>query len=165
MAIAKEKAPARAALHAALSSHRAAQHWVVKVLLDSGADPNIATKPSAAVHTIVVSTMELLLIETLLLDFRKIPFTCNAAPFKQSSIVLFIVCVLGFYGFSAVVPALEREAFDSPFPFEELIVILFFVWGISLYAVRKSQTEHERRVIFHDVSAPAVETLDLTFRR
>ena len=35
------------ALHAALSSHRAAQHWVAKVLLDSGADPNIATKPSA----------------------------------------------------------------------------------------------------------------------
>jgi ankyrin repeat protein len=33
-------------LHAALSSHRAA-HWVVKVLLDAGADPNIATNPSA----------------------------------------------------------------------------------------------------------------------
>ncbi len=34
-------------LHAALSSHRAAQHYVAKVLLDGGADPNIATKPSA----------------------------------------------------------------------------------------------------------------------
>lgn len=34
-------------LHAALSSHRVAQHWVVKVLLDAGADPNISTKPSA----------------------------------------------------------------------------------------------------------------------
>jgi hypothetical protein len=119
----------------------------------------------AAVHTIVVSTMVLLLIETLLLGFRKIPFTCNAPPFKQTSIVRFIVCVLGFYGFSAIVPALEREAFDGPFPCEELIVILFFVWGISLYAVRKSQTEHERRVIFDDVLPPAVETLDLTFRR
>ena len=34
------------ALHAALSSHRAAQHWVVKVLLDAGADPNIPANPS-----------------------------------------------------------------------------------------------------------------------
>jgi uncharacterized protein len=42
-----EKDTGETALHAALSSHRAAQHWVVKVLLDSGADPNIATKPSA----------------------------------------------------------------------------------------------------------------------
>ena len=42
-----EKDTGETALHAALLSHRAAQHWVVKVLLDSGADPNIATKPSA----------------------------------------------------------------------------------------------------------------------
>jgi uncharacterized protein len=34
-------------LHAALSSHRAAQQWVVRVLLDGGADPNATTKPSA----------------------------------------------------------------------------------------------------------------------
>jgi ankyrin repeat protein len=34
-------------LHAALSSRRMAQHLVVKVLLDAGADPNLATNPSA----------------------------------------------------------------------------------------------------------------------
>src|SRR5260370_12043734 len=42
-----EKETGETALHAALSSHRAAQLWVVKVLLDSGADPNLATNPSA----------------------------------------------------------------------------------------------------------------------
>jgi hypothetical protein len=55
--------------------------------------------------------------------------------------------------------------FDSPLPYQELIVILFFLWGISLYATRKNQTEYERRVIFDDIMPPAVETLDLTFRR
>ena len=119
----------------------------------------------AATHTIVVSTMVLLLIETLLLGYRKIPFTCNAPPFKETSFVRLFVCALGFYGFSTIVPALEREAFDSPFPFEEEIALLLLVWGISLYAVRRSQTEYERRVIFDDVLLPAVETLDLTFRR
>jgi ankyrin repeat protein len=34
-------------LHAARSSHRVPQHWVVQVLLAGGADPNIATNPSA----------------------------------------------------------------------------------------------------------------------
>ena len=43
----REKNTGETALHAALSSHRATQHHVVKVLLDAGADPNIATKPSA----------------------------------------------------------------------------------------------------------------------
>jgi uncharacterized protein len=43
----RDKKTGETPLHAALSSHRAAQHWVVKVLLDAGGDPNIATKPSA----------------------------------------------------------------------------------------------------------------------
>jgi len=43
----REKETGETPLHAALSSHRAGQHWVVKVLLDAGADPNLATKPSA----------------------------------------------------------------------------------------------------------------------
>jgi ankyrin repeat protein len=43
----REKDTGETALHAALSSHRAAQHCVVKVLLDAGADPNISTNPSA----------------------------------------------------------------------------------------------------------------------
>jgi palmitoyltransferase len=43
----REKDTGETALHAGLSSHRTAQHYVVKVLLDAGADPNIATKPSA----------------------------------------------------------------------------------------------------------------------
>ncbi len=34
-------------LHAALSSHRASQHWVVQVLLNAGADPNRPAKASA----------------------------------------------------------------------------------------------------------------------
>lgn len=34
-------------LHAALSSHRSAQHWVVKVLLEGGADPNHQTNAGA----------------------------------------------------------------------------------------------------------------------
>lgn len=34
-------------LHAALSSHRGAQHWVVKVLLQAGGDPNRRTSAGA----------------------------------------------------------------------------------------------------------------------
>jgi ankyrin repeat protein len=44
---ARERDTGETPLHAALSSHRVAQHWVVKVLLDGSADPNLATNPSA----------------------------------------------------------------------------------------------------------------------
>lgn len=42
----RETESGETALHAALSSHRAGQPWVVKVLLDAGADPNMPTNPS-----------------------------------------------------------------------------------------------------------------------
>jgi ankyrin repeat protein len=44
---ARESGTGETPLHAALSSHRGAQHWVVKVLLEGGAEPNLATNPSA----------------------------------------------------------------------------------------------------------------------
>ena len=43
----RENATGETPLHAVLSSHRTGQHWVVKVLLNAGADPNISTKASA----------------------------------------------------------------------------------------------------------------------
>jgi uncharacterized protein len=43
----RERDTGETPLHAALSSHRAGQKWVVKVLLDGRADPNLATNPSA----------------------------------------------------------------------------------------------------------------------
>jgi ankyrin repeat protein len=45
----RERETGETALHAAASSHRASQHLVVKVLLDAGADPNVAT--NAGVQT------------------------------------------------------------------------------------------------------------------
>lgn len=119
----------------------------------------------AIVHSIVLAAMAALLIETLLLKFRKIPFTCSAPPFKQTTIVSVILYIIGLFGFSVAVPTLERQAFIDPFPSVEFIVILMMLWWVCLYASRKNQIEPERRLIFEDALPPVVEVLDLTFRR
>ena len=116
------------------------------------------------VHTLVVAAMVVLLGETLLLGFRKIPFTCTSPPFKQTSIVVLFLYVVGLYVYSGAIPTLEHRAFENPFPFEEMIVIVLALWGICLYVLRKNPNEVER-LIFEDVVPPAVEVLDLTFRR
>ena len=116
------------------------------------------------VHTLVVAAMAALLAETLLLGFRKIPFTCTSPPFKQTSIVLLLLYVVGLYVYSIAIPALEYRAFENPFPFEEMIVIVLALWGICLYTARRNQNDGER-LIFEDLVPPAVEVLDLTFRR
>jgi hypothetical protein len=119
----------------------------------------------ALIHMGLVAAMSVLLGETLLLRFRKIPFTCSAPPFKDTLIVGILLCVLGLFTYSGIIPALERRAFDDPFPFDELIIILLSIWAVCLYVARKSFTEFERRLIFDDTLPLAVETLDLTFRR
>ena len=119
----------------------------------------------ALIHAILVAAMAFLLIETLLLSFRKIPFTCSAPPFKQTTIVSVILYIVGLFAFSAVVPPLERQAFRDPFSSAVVIVILLMLWWLCLYAARKNQIEPDRRLIFEDTLPPAVEVLDLTFRR
>jgi len=39
------------------------------------------------------------------------------------------------------------------------------LWWLCLYAAHKNQIEPDRRLIFEDTLPPAVEVLDLTFRR
>ncbi|HXA57436.1 MAG TPA: hypothetical protein VNU84_08345 [Candidatus Acidoferrum sp.] len=120
----------------------------------------------AAVQTAVVAVMALLLIDTLLVRFRKIPFTCSAPPFKDTTIVSFILYVLGFFWFSEIVPVLEQQAFYHPHQYYPvLIAFLLAVWAGLLEVLRKNQTELERRLIYDDTLPPVVEALDLTFRR
>jgi len=60
---------------------------------------------------------------------------------------------------------LERQAFRDPFSSAVFIVILLMLWWLCLYAAHKNQIEPDRRLIFEDTLPPAVEVLDLTFRR
>jgi len=120
----------------------------------------------ATIQFVVVAAMSLLLIDTLLLRFRKIPFTCTAPPFKDTTIVSFILYVIGFFWFSEIVPYLEQQAFYHPRQYYAvLIAFLLAVWAGFLEVLRKSQNELERRLIFDDTLPPVVETLDLSFRR
>jgi hypothetical protein len=119
----------------------------------------------ALLHTTIVSAMTMLLIETLLLRFRKIPFTCTAPPFKDTTIVSFILYLLGLNAFSAIVPTMEYQAHADGSAYGYLIVVLLAAWAAILYASRANLNELQRKLIFEDTIAPVLETMDLTFRR
>jgi hypothetical protein len=119
----------------------------------------------ALVHTVVTTVMSVLLIDTLLLRFRKIPFTCSAPPFKDTTIVMLVLGIVGFSLFSSVVPGFEWEAVRRAFPYDELIAFVLVLWSACLTVARFNETEFDRRLIFDDRLPPTVEPLDLTFRR
>jgi hypothetical protein len=116
------------------------------------------------IHTCVVSAVSVLLIEILLVRFRKIPFTCSAPLFKSNILVSIFFYFLGFFVFTSWVPVAEDWAFEDPARFLLLIAAWAAVW-LVLRHYRGELTYLDRRLIFEEQPDPTIQALDLTFRR
>ena len=119
----------------------------------------------SAIHIAIVAVSSVLLMETLLLGFRKIPFTCSAPSFKSSTTVLILVCILGFFAFTQIIAKIEQQAFGDPFPGAIFLAVLLGLWSLGLHQWRNNIVGSDSSVLFEDTQRPAVEILDLTFRR
>lgn len=116
------------------------------------------------IHTCVVATASILLIEILLVRFRKIPFTCSAPHFKSNILVSIFFYFLGFVAFTSWVPMVEEWAFDDPIWYVALFGALAAIW-LVLQHYRGELTYLEKRLIFEEQPDTGVERLDLTFSR
>ena len=115
------------------------------------------------IHAAVVAAASMVLIEILLVQFRKIPFTCSSAHFK-SILVSSFFCFAGFMVFTSWVPIVEQRASDDPLWYLGFILTLTATWvGLALY--RREMARFDSRPIFEersDVGDVAVEVLNLS---
>jgi hypothetical protein len=118
----------------------------------------------ALTHTAVVAVLCWLLIEILLLRFRKIPFTCSTPTFKSSALVSVLLYVIGFAVFTSWTTTAERWALDDPLWYVPFALLLAAVWLI-LERYRREMTYLDQQLIFEERPETAVEVLDLTFSR
>ena len=81
-------------------------------------------------HTAIVGVLCLLLIEILLVRFRKIPFTCAMPSFKSSALVTVLAYLLGFIIFTSWTTVAERRALVDPRWYLVFIPALAGVWLI-----------------------------------
>ena len=115
-------------------------------------------------HTLIVAMLCFLLTEILLIRFRKIPFTCAAPSFKSNALVMGLVYFLGFIVFAFWTSSAERWALANPVRFLAFVPLLGVLW-LMLERYRRELTYIDRRLVFVETPAAAVEVLDLTFRR
>jgi hypothetical protein len=111
-------------------------------------------------HTALVIAWCTLLLEGLLVRFRKIPFTCSVPGFKSHAIMTAVLLLFGFFLFTSVTATVESWALGDPVYF----VIFSPVVGGSLFLFcrqRKGLIESDRRLIFEEKSAPVVEAMNL----
>lgn len=115
-------------------------------------------------HTAIVGIVCALLVEILLVRFRKIPFTCSAPHFKSNALVSVLFYFLGFFVFTSWISIAEGWALANPWWYAAFGPGLAAVW-LLLERYRSELTYLDTRLIFEERPDPAVEVLDLTFSR
>jgi len=116
------------------------------------------------IHAVVVAAVSVLLIEILLVPFRKIRFTYSAPHFKSNVLLSISFYVLGFVLITSQVPIAEEWAFRDPILYVPLIAALAAIW-LAVERYRSELTYIDKRLIFEEQQEMAVERLDLTFSR
>jgi hypothetical protein len=113
-----------------------------------------------AIHTAVVAASCVLLVEGVLVRFRKIAFTCPVPVFKRHALVGIVLCIAGLFAFADATASIERSAIEDHFFFALFIAIPAAIW-LALRYWRNNMLEMDRRLIFEEKPPAVVEALDL----
>ncbi len=110
-------------------------------------------------HATAVTTACWLLMEALLVRFRKIPFTCSMPPFQNHVIMVLVLYGLGFIIFAVVPPVIERRLLAEPW----LIVLGPVVVAAAIYLRNRARRneDHDRFLIYEDRPHAAVTVIRL----
>jgi hypothetical protein len=112
-------------------------------------------------HTSVVIVFTVLFSNFLLVNFRKIPFTCSAQLNIQQLLVQMIGTIFVVWAFVPAAAAIERWALLMPARIAVLAAALTCVW-YSLARYRREADRHEASLKFENGPGAAFELLKLT---
>jgi hypothetical protein len=115
----------------------------------------------ALAHLVFSVVISILLVEVLLLDFWKIPFTCSYPPGKANVTILWIFYWLAFTTYAYSMATLEAWMVLHPARLIAFYAVAGVVWiGFQWY--RKRWDHLGFTLLFDDVPDPVVRTLNLS---
>jgi hypothetical protein len=161
-------------------------NWIFKMQIDAGAGESVALGRALAwtilapllivacvpayaygwgwlvalLHLGYVGLMTWLLVETMFVRLRKIPFTCSLPVFKENAFVVLFLLFLGFYLFVRAGAFLEYVAFVDPVR-AIIPAMVLGGWWLAIRQYGKNLLEMEKEVIFEEGPVEAVQLLDL----
>ena len=113
-----------------------------------------------AVHAIYIFSLSVLLMEIVLLRFRKIPFACTLPLFENHAILLVFVYFIGFFLFTGFAAGMERWMLQRPISLLAVPVFLALAWD-ALRRIRNDTPEVDRELIYEARAAREVQTLNI----
>jgi hypothetical protein len=112
-------------------------------------------------HLVFGLVLSLILVEVLLLNFRKVPFTCSYQPGKAYITVLGVFYWLAFTTYAYTMATLERWLLRDGVRWIVFIFFTLLVLG-GLNLRRKKRLVHGLGLIYEDEPNPDVQTLGLS---
>ena len=104
--------------------------------------------------------LSLILMELLLMNFRKIPFTCSYQPGKANITVLGVLYWLAFTTYAYTMATLERWLMQDDARWVGFLVLMLVVLG-GLVVFRKTRLLGRSGLVYEDEPNPEVQTLGL----
>jgi hypothetical protein len=106
---------------------------------------------AALLHAAILIACTILLVEIVLMRFRKIPFTCSYPPFQSHSGLIFVAYLFGFLFFTDYVPKMEFWSLLNPW--ESIwFVPLLGAGFLALRQYRKQMLDMDKHLIFEEPS-------------
>ena len=118
----------------------------------------------AAIHTLFVLALSMILIELLLSGYRKVPLTCPMPGFREHFLMLCLIQFVGFELFTRVGDGLERWMFAAPwrFLFVPLAMWAAWRWNQRRLADAREAGELEEGLMFENAAVTTVTRMDLS---
>jgi hypothetical protein len=111
-------------------------------------------------HSALVTLWSVLLVNAVLIRFRKVPFTCPMPVFQQQSIVTLLGVFLGFFLFTVLTAAVESWALAEPIRLLVFLPVAALFWYIPRQ-IENSAIDVEKSLIFEESPTRAVQLLQL----
>jgi hypothetical protein len=103
----------------------------------------------ALLHVAIFIAATILLVEILIANFRKIPFTCPYPQFESTSGLILVAYLFGFFVFTDYLPQLEHWALLDPI--RALIFIPLLAAGFAAIHIRRRQLlDMDKTLIFNE---------------
>ena len=104
---------------------------------------------AALLHAGILIACTFLLVEAVLIRFRKIPFTCSYPPFQSHSGLIFVAYLFGFLFFTDYLPQMEHWSLLNPWQ-AVWFVPLLGAGLVGLRQYRKQMLDMDKWLIFEE---------------
>jgi hypothetical protein len=106
---------------------------------------------AAFLHAAILIACVIVLVEALLIHFRKIPFTCSYPAFQSHSGLIFVAYLFGFLLFTDYLPEMEHWSLLNPWQSIWFVPLLAAAL-LALRQYRKQMLDMDKQLIYEESS-------------